>query len=104
MKRVTAIGGVFFKAADPQALDACYEKHLGLKGKPGEGIVFRWSEPGEAGQGGTTVFAIFPKDTTYAQPSEDGFMINFRVEDLDSLLEALRAEGIQIDPKREYCE
>ena len=51
-----------------------------------------------------TVFAIFPDDTTYFQPGRSDFMINFRVEDLDGLLEALRAEGVEIDPKREEFE
>jgi hypothetical protein len=56
MKRVTGIGGVFFKAENPERLYAWYEKHLGLQAKPGEGIVFR----GPA-DGSMTVFAIFPR-------------------------------------------
>lgn len=99
MKRVTGIGGVFFKAENPKRLYAWYEKHLGLRAKPGEGIAFR-----EPADGSRTVFAIFPSDTTYFQPGRSDFMMNFRVEDLDRLLEALRAEGVEIDPKREDFE
>ena len=99
MKRVTGIGGIFFKAENPERLYAWYEKHLGLQGKPGVGAVFR-----SPGDGGRTVFSIFPSDTTYFQPGRSDFMINFRVEDLDGLLEALRAEGVEIDPKREEFE
>jgi predicted enzyme related to lactoylglutathione lyase len=99
MKRVTGIGGVFFKAQNPERLYAWYEKHLGLQGKPGEGVVFH--TPAE---GGITVFSIFPCDTTYFQPGRPDFMINFRVEDLDGLLADLRAEGVEIDPKREDFE
>ncbi len=99
MKRVTGIGGVFFKAKNPEHLYAWYEKHLGLQAKPGEGIVFRGTE-----DGGMTVLAIFPSDTTYFRPGRADFMMNFRVADLDSLLEAPRAEGVEIDPKREDFE
>jgi catechol 2,3-dioxygenase-like lactoylglutathione lyase family enzyme len=101
MPRVTGIGGVFFKANDPERLCAWYERHLGLKGKPGEGAILRWADEADGGKGGMTVFAIFPKDTTYFGPGGSGFMVNFRVDDLDGLLEALRAEGVAIDPKRE---
>jgi predicted enzyme related to lactoylglutathione lyase len=100
MAKVTGIGGVFFKAKDPEALYAWYERHMGLKGKPGEDVIFRWPDPA-TGKGGMTIFAIFPKDTTYFGPGPAGFMINFRVDDLDGLLETLRAEGVEIDPKRE---
>jgi predicted enzyme related to lactoylglutathione lyase len=99
MKRVTGIGGVFIKADNPERLYAWYEKHLGLKGNPGEGILFRWPDP--EGISGTTVFAIFPRDTKYFQPGRGECMLNFRVENLDALLEALRAEGAEVDPKRE---
>jgi catechol 2,3-dioxygenase-like lactoylglutathione lyase family enzyme len=104
MKRVTGIGGIFFKASDPERLYAWYEKHLGLKGNPGEGIVFHWPDPEERGKSGTTVFAIFPRDTAYFQPGRGDFMINFRVNDLDGLLADLRANGVEVDPRRENYE
>ena len=96
MKRVTALGGVFIKAKDPENLFAWYEKHLGLSGKPGEGFMLPWpSTPG-----GMSVFSIFPQSTKYFQPSQSSFMVNFCVENMDDLLAAIRAEGVEVDPKR----
>ena len=97
MKRVTGLGGVFFKAEDPEKLYAWYEKHLGLKCDPGgQGVSLQWRDPE-----GMTVWALFKKDTKYFDPSRSNFMINYRVDDLDALLAALNEEGIEIDPKRE---
>ena len=50
---------------------------------------------------GITVWSLFPTDTTYFDPSRSSVMVNYRVENLDALLEALRAEGVEIDPRRE---
>lgn len=96
MKRVTGIGGVFFKAEDPKRLYQWYEEHLGLKREPdGSGVVF----PGQSGA--MTVWSIFKKDTTYFGPGQQSVMINYTVDDLDGLLATLRKEGVEIDPKRE---
>jgi predicted enzyme related to lactoylglutathione lyase len=103
MQRVTGIGGVFFKSKDPERLYVWYEKHLGLKRDPatgGSAVLFRWSEDSD----GVTVWSIMPDSTTYFAPSQAGFMINFRVADLDALLELLRQEGVEIDPKRENAD
>ena len=99
MGRVTGLGGVFFKAADPERLYAWYENHLGLKRTEG-GVLFRWREEG-ADAPGTTVWALFKRDTKYFAPSTAPFMLNYRVDDLDALLERLRAEGVQVDERRE---
>jgi predicted enzyme related to lactoylglutathione lyase len=100
MGRVTGIGGVFFKAESPEKLYEWYAKHLGIKQDvPGQGVSFRWKEDGDPD--GLTVWAIFKKDTDYFKPSTQPFLLNFRVENLDELLEALLAEGVWIDPKRE---
>ena len=97
MKRVTGIGGVFFKSEDPEKLYAWYEKHLGLKREPhGQGVSLQWDDPK-----GVTAWALFKKDTKYFNPSQSSFMINYRVDDLDALLAALKEEGVEIDPKRE---
>lgn len=98
--RVTGIGGVFFKARDPKALSAWYAHHLGVPYKAGEGALFRWEQDPKI-DGGITVWSAFAADTTYFDPSPAPFMINFRVADLDALLAQLKAEGVQIDPKRE---
>ena len=100
MQRVTGIGGIFFKSKDPERLFAWYEKHLGFTRDPSGGmyVAFRWQDD-HAGDG-TTAWSIFRDNTTYFQPSAANFMINYRVADIDALLEVLREEGVEIDPKR----
>jgi predicted enzyme related to lactoylglutathione lyase len=102
--RVTGLGGLFFKAENPEALYAWYEKHLGIKRGPEGAVTFKWHDSAESGREGMTVWAIFPKSTTYFQPSRAEFMMNFRVADLDGLLQALKEEGVEIDPHREDYE
>ena len=98
MHRVICVGGIFFKAKDPERLYQWYEKHLGIKFEAYGGM-FRWQDDGDPE--GFTAWSIFKRDTQYFNPSQKPFMLNYRVEDLDGLLEALRAEGVWIDPKRE---
>jgi predicted enzyme related to lactoylglutathione lyase len=95
---------LFFKAEDPEALYAWYEKHLGIKRGPEGAVTFKWRENNDKGKEGKTVWAIFPKATTYFHPSRADFMMNFRVADLDGLLKALKEEGVEIDPHREDYE
>jgi len=102
MKRVTGIGGIFFKGKDQKKLSEWYAKHLGLKeDAEGQGVLLRWRDVENPERVGMTVWSVFKEDTKYFEPSHAPFMINYRVDDLDALLEALRAEGVQIDPKRE---
>jgi len=101
MERVTGLGGLFFKAEDPEGLYAWYEKHFGIKRGPEGAVVFKWGESNDKGREEMTVWAIFPKDTTYFNPSRRDFMMNLRVADLDGLLKALRDEGVEVDPHRE---
>ena len=101
MKRVTGIGGVFFKADDPKKLYEWYEKHLGIAQTPGAGVMFQWREADNPEPEGMTIWSLFKKDTNYFDPSKSSFMINYRVDNLDALLEALKADGVEIDPKRE---
>ncbi len=100
MRRVSGLGGVFFKARNPAALLAWYTRHLGLR--PARGVVrFRWRESERPSREGVTVWALFPATTEYFAPSRSSFMINYRVEDLDVLLATLRSEGIWVDERRE---
>jgi predicted enzyme related to lactoylglutathione lyase len=102
MQRVTGIGGVFFKSANSASLYDWYEKHLGIKQDvPGQGASFHWRDAKDPEKPGMTAWSIFPETTKYFDPSKSTFMINYRVENLDALLEVLRAEGVEIDPKRE---
>jgi len=100
MQRVTGLGGVFFKARDPQKLYRWYERHLGLKrGASGMPVCFLWREMSGRGKG-MTVWSLFPRNTRYFRPGRANFMLNYRVKDLDGLLKALRRERVWVDPKR----
>jgi catechol 2,3-dioxygenase-like lactoylglutathione lyase family enzyme len=125
MKRVSGIGGIFFKSDDPKKLYEWYETHLGIQCSPdGSGAMFEWREidddaggkkpaaaNGDPATGGTpekapantgmTIWSIFPRSSKYFDPSRSSFMINYRVDDLDALLAALKEEGVEIDPHRE---
>ncbi len=103
MKRVTGIGGIFFKARDPKALGAWYREHLGLDVEEWGGVAFRWANDNPNGAG-TTIWSPFKDDTSYFAPSEASFMVNFRVADLHGLLAALRAEGCEVQEKVEESE
>ena len=103
MKRVTGIGGVFFKCKDPEAMYQWYEKHLGIKREHGF-VTFPWRNADNPDEEGMTAWSLFPQDTKYFNPSASPFMINYRVENLEALLEALRAEGVEVDPKVEAHE
>jgi predicted enzyme related to lactoylglutathione lyase len=104
MKRVTGIGGIFFKANDPEKLRQWYAKHLDLPIEEWGGASFKWREAGEGKGEGYTVWSPFESGTDYFAPSDKPFMINFRVEDLDTLLDQLRAEGVTVDEKRDDSE
>ena len=92
-KRVTGIGGFFFKAKNPIALVAWYGKHLGLK-TDDYGATFHWKD--NVGKDCTTQWSPFAADTNYFEPSEKAFMQNFRVYDLENLLKKLSDEGVTI--------
>ena len=94
MKRVTGIGGVFFKAKDPAALGAWYKTHLGIDVQDWGGAAFTWADSDGKPVGGTTAWSV--GDGSNFAPSNASFMVNYRVEDLAALLEALRAEGCDI--------
>lgn len=103
MKRVTGIGGVFFKAKDPKALGEWYRQHLGMNVEDWGGVAFRWADDNASGSG-TTIWNPFHADTDYFAPSSAPFMINFRVADLHALLAALRAEGCEVLDKVDESE
>jgi phosphoglycerate dehydrogenase-like enzyme/predicted enzyme related to lactoylglutathione lyase len=92
-KRVTGIGGIFFKSKDPKALVAWYGKHLGLKTDE-YGSTFWWKD--KNGNDCSTQWSPFADDTNYFQPSEKPFMQNFRVNNLEHLLMQLSEEGVTI--------
>lgn len=95
MKRVTALGGIFFKCDDPKSQREWYAKHLGLA-TDDYGTTFEWRKSEKPEEKGFSVWSTFKKDTDYFAPSQKDFMVNFRVENLEALLEILKAEGVQI--------
>lgn len=97
MKRVVGIGGVFFKAKDPEALRAWYAKHLGLEFDAYGSVAFQCPDGEEERKAAQTVWSLFPSDTKYFDPSSAPFMINYRVENLAGLLDQLRSEGVTVD-------
>jgi catechol 2,3-dioxygenase-like lactoylglutathione lyase family enzyme len=94
MKRVTGIGGIFFKSPDPKRLAAWYRDHLGLDVSDWGGAIFQWGGPDSAS--GMTIWSVFASDTKKMEPSAAPFMVNFRVDDLGALLAALRDEGCHV--------
>ena len=102
MKRVTGIGGIFFKAQNPETLGAWYRDHLGLDVTDWGGAIFNWGGPGS--EKGTTIWSAFKSDTTYLEPGTASFMINFRVADLHALLAALRSEGCNVVDRTDESE
>jgi predicted enzyme related to lactoylglutathione lyase len=93
MQKVTGVGGVFFKARDPQALMDWYEKHLGLKFQHGF-IELKWADEKGNKTPGSTTIAIFKEDSAHFKPSEKSYMINLRVADLRALLAELQENGV----------
>ena len=94
--RVTGIGGLFFKSEDPAALVSWYRTHLGIDASDWGGFAFQWQEKGRPDEIGYTIWTPFPATTEYFSPSEQSFMVNFRVADLSGLIAALREEGVEI--------
>lgn len=93
---VLGIGGIFFRAKDPQALAAWYETHLGINPVPTDENGQPWMQAA-----GPTVFAPFPADTDYFGTADQVFMVNFRVQDLDGLIAALTAASIECSEVQE---
>ena len=95
LKRVTGIGGVFFKCKDPKALREWYQIHLGLNTNP-YGSVFEWYQGADSTKKGFSQWSPFKETTKYFLPSTKEFMINYRVDNLDLLLIELKKEGVTI--------
>ena len=92
MARVTGLGGVFYKVADTERTAAWYRDVLGLGGE--WGIMLPWKR--EGGGEAYSLLSAFKDSTDYMKPSSERFMINLRVDDLDGMIEELKAKGIEI--------
>lgn len=104
MKRVTGIGGIFFKAKDAPALRAWYKRHLAIDVQEWGGTAFTWADSDGKPAGGTTVWSIGPEDGGQFAQSKASFMVNYRVEDLHAVVAALKAEGCNVLDKIDESE
>ena len=95
MKKVTGIGGIFFKCKDPDKIKEWYQKHLGLNTNA-YGAVFEWHQGADSTKKGFTNWSPFNETTKYFAPSTKDFMINYRVENLEALVEELKKNGVTI--------
>jgi predicted enzyme related to lactoylglutathione lyase len=95
MKRVTGIGGIFFKCKDPKKVREWYQTHLGLNTNQ-YGTVFEWYQGADSTKKGFSQWSPFKETTKYFEPSTKEFMVNYRVENLEALVEELKKEGVTI--------
>jgi len=95
MKKVTGLGGIFFKCDDPKKMKDWYASNLGIIDE-GYGANFEWRYDDDPEKKGSTVWSPFPANTKYFAPSDKDFMINYRVENLTELVEELKKNGVTI--------
>lgn len=93
MKKVTGLGGVFFKCDDPEAINNWYAKNLGIVTSE-YGANFEWRDVDDTSKKGNTTWCTFPKEFEYFKPSTKPFMINYRVDNLVALVEELKKEDV----------
>lgn len=96
MAHIRGIGGVFFKSKNPKKLQEWYIEKLGLKPDKAGYIYFKWADLAAPGY---TIWAPFPEDTKYFEPSQAESMINFVVSDIDKFVKELRAKGVDVDER-----
>jgi predicted enzyme related to lactoylglutathione lyase len=100
LKKVTGIGGIFFKCKDPKKVREWYQTHLGLNTNQ-YGAVFEWRQGADTIKKGFTQWSPFPDKTKYFEPSSKDFMINYRVENLEALIDKLKEDSVTILDKVE---
>ena len=91
MARITGLGGVFYRVADPEKTRAWYQETLGIGGEWGAMLPFKKDDPE-----GFSLFSPFNSNTEYFEPSGKEFMVNLRVDDLDSMVAELESKGVEI--------
>jgi predicted enzyme related to lactoylglutathione lyase len=104
IKRVTGIGGIFFKAKDASALQAWYKRHLGIDVQEWGGTAFSWSDDASTPINGSTIWSIGTDKSDPFAPSKASFMINYRVENLHGLVAILKTEGCEVLDKIDESE
>ena len=96
MKKATGIGGIFFKCKDPKKMTAWYKNHLGLNTNAYGGATFEWYEGADSTKKAQTQWQPFAESTKYFEPSKKDFMINYRVENMEALVEEFKKTGVTI--------
>lgn len=94
-KKVTGIGGIFFKCEDPEKIKEWYKTHLGFDTDQW-GTNFEWRQSDDPTKYGFTQWSPFTENTKHFEPSTKGFMVNYRVENLKELVEELKQQGVTI--------
>lgn len=94
-KKVTGIGGIFFKCKSPKKMKEWYQTHLGLNTNA-YGTVFEWWQGADSTKKGFTQWSPFSETTDYFGSASQAFMINYRVHDLEALVATLRENGVTI--------
>jgi len=97
VEKVAGIGGLFFRAHDPKALGKWYEEHLGIALTPTSEGGTVWQQ-----EAGPTSFTPFPETTKYFGDPAKGWMVNFRVHNMDKMVAQLRASGIEVKDPESY--
>jgi len=95
IRKVTGIGGIFFKCKDPKKIREWYSTNLGLTTND-YGAVFEWRQGADTTKKGFTQWSPFNEKTKYFEPSTKVFMINYRVENLEALIEQLKKNGVTV--------
>ena len=95
IKKVTGIGGIFFKCKDPKKMREWYKTNLGLNTNQ-YGAVFEWRQGADSSQKGFTQWSPFNEKTKYFDPSTRDFMINYRVENMEDLVRELKKNSVEI--------
>jgi len=103
LRKATGVGGIFFKCKDPKKVREWYAAHLGLNTNQ-YGAVFEWRQGADTTKKGFTQWSPFTEKTKYFEPSTKDFMINYRVENLEGLVEQLRKDSVAIVDKIETVE
>ncbi len=103
MAKITGIGGVFFKTPQPKELAEWYKKYLGLNLESWGGAVLKWPQD-VAEDKGATVWTVAKDDTKWFNPSNSSFMINYRIDNMDDMLQQLKDGNVEIVNGPEYHE
>ena len=102
MKKVTGLGGVFFKCNNPKEMNEWYAQNLGLE-TSAYGATFEWRQADDPSKKGSTTWCTFPADTKYFNPSDKPFMVNYRVADIEALVAELKQSDVTVvDEIAEY--